>query len=85
MLHFPALSYKEFFDKKFDLVKYIKDLNLKNVFEVKIKDLKLARRVEANEMMRAFGIPRLYTAPEVARGDSYDNTADIWSFGCIFY
>ena len=51
MLHFPALSYKEFFDKKFDLIKYINDLNLKSDFEVKIKDLKLARRVEANEMM----------------------------------
>ncbi len=27
----------------------------------------------------------LYMAPEVARGDPYDNTADIWSIGCIFY
>lgn len=27
----------------------------------------------------------LYMAPEVARGDPYDNTADIWSLGCMFY
>jgi len=85
MIHFPALSYKEFFGKKFDLVKYIKDLKFISDFKVKIKVPKLARRVEANEMMKEFGIPRLYTAPEVARGDSYDNMADIWSFGCIFY
>jgi len=36
-------------------------------------------------MNTAFGVSRLYMAPEVARGDSYDCTADIWSLGCIFY
>ena len=27
----------------------------------------------------------LYMAPEVARGELYDKTADLWSIGCIYF
>jgi len=42
-------------------------------FQVKLADLGLARKVEANEMSETFCGTPLYMAPEVARGDPYDN------------
>jgi serine/threonine protein kinase len=58
---------------------------LNSAFQVKLADLGLARKVEANEMSETFCGTPLYMAPEVARGDPYDNTADIWSIGCMLY
>lgn len=60
-------------------------MNLNSAFQVKLADLGLARKVEANEMSETFCGTPLYMAPEVARGDPYDNTADIWSIGCMLY
>jgi serine/threonine protein kinase len=47
MVHFPALSYKELFDRRFDLIQYISELNLNNGFQVKLADLGLARKKES--------------------------------------
>ena len=73
MVHFPSLSYKELFDKRFDLLQYISEINLEGDFQVKLADLGLARKVEASEMSETFCGTPLYMAPEVARGDPYDN------------
>jgi hypothetical protein len=32
MVHFPSLSYKELFDKRFDLLEYISRMNLNGEF-----------------------------------------------------
>lgn len=73
MVHFPSLSYKELFDRRFDLLEYISAINLDGDFQVKLADLGLARKVEASEMSETFCGTPLYMAPEVARGDPYDN------------
>ena len=73
MVHFPSLSYNRLFDKSFDLLEYISKTNLDGDFQVKLADLGLARKVEASEMSETFCGTPLYMAPEVARGDPYDN------------
>jgi len=48
MVHFPTLSYKDLFDKRFNLLQYILEMNLNSGFQVKLADLGLARKVESN-------------------------------------
>ena len=85
MVHFPNLSYKELFDKRFDLMKFVSSQDVASGYQVKLADLGLARKIEVNSMTDTYCGTPMYMAPEVARGDFYDNTADIWSIGCIFY
>ena len=85
MVHFPSLSYNRLFDRTFKLFEYITEFNLDEDFQVKLADLGLARKVDADEMSETFCGTPLYMAPEVARGDPYEHQADIWSVGCIFY
>ena len=85
MFHFPGLSYKDLFDKKFELEEYVAKQDIRKSCKIKLADIGLAIKFNKGDMQETYCGTPLYMAPEVARGDPYDNTADVWSIGCIFF
>lgn len=53
--------------------------------QVKIADYGLARCVDRKRSMSPHVVTRSYRPPEVALGQNYDETVDIWSLGVVFY
>ena len=51
--------------------------------EVKIGDFGIAERVLPSQYLRGQAGTLRYMAPEVVQGDEYDQSADIWSLGCV--
>ena len=71
-----------------------RDIKPSNIFitkncEVKIGDFGIARTIEKDmNKRRAISphvITRNYRPPEVALKEKYDQSADIWSLGCVLY
>ena len=85
MVHFPGLSYKDLFDKKFELEEYVAKQDIRKSCKIKLADIGLAIKFNKGDMQETYCGTPLYMAPEVARGDPYDNTADVWSIGCIYF
>lgn len=55
------------------------------VSDIKLGDFGFAKQLQAGERLNEmFGSP-LYMAPEVLRGDKYDISSDIWSFGVTLF
>ena len=68
-----------------------RDLKPANVFltswfQLKIGDFGISKSLsETFDMASTMCGTPVYIAPEVFRGEPYDNKADIWSLGCILY
>ena len=56
-------------------------LNIKG--EVKIGDFGIAEKVSPSHPLRGKAGTLRYMAPEVVQGEEYDQSADIWSLGCV--
>ena len=52
---------------------------------VKICDFGIARERSAASAPRTCAGTFQYMAPEVVKGEGYDESADVWSLGCVFY
>ena len=67
------------------------DLKPANILMTDGSDLKIADFGIANNdagstvMSHSGGGTTMYKAPEVLRGDTYNNLCDVWSLGCILY
>jgi serine/threonine protein kinase len=55
-----------------------------DVFGVKVVDLGEARALRADETMTSVGTPH-WCAPEVLRGERYDEMCDVYSFGIFLF
>jgi serine/threonine-protein kinase ULK/ATG1 len=55
-----------------------------DVVQVKIADFGFARQIDTDMMATCCGSP-VYMAPEVIRGECYDSSIDLWSYGTILY
>ena len=92
LVNFPHLTKEDQEKPDFDLKQYIRSLELlpgrdKEAahIEIKIADLGFARRLDEGQLANTrLGTP-LIMAPEVLDGNPYDQSADVWSLGCIFY
>ena len=68
-----------------------RDLKPANVFltswfQLKIGDFGISKSLsETLDMASTMCGTPVYIAPEVFRGEPYDNKADIWSLGCILF
>ena len=79
--------------KKFTKKIYIihRDLKPDNIFltgdlKVKIGDFGIAKELSnANEYAKTQVGTTLYMAPEIIKGEKYNNKVDIWSLGCIIH
>ena len=68
-----------------------RDLKPDNIFlkadlTVKIGDFGLTKQLkDANEYAKTQAGTMLYMAPEIIKGEKYNNKVDIWALGCIIY
>lgn len=67
-----------------------RDLKPQNIlldenYTIKISDFGLARLNNENNLMDTICGSPIYMAPEIMKYNKYDNKADIWSLGIIFY
>ena len=68
-----------------------RDLKPENIFlnednEIKIGDFGISKQLEINDRYAYTTIgSNYYMAPEIIKGEKYNNKIDIWSFGCIIY
>ena len=68
-----------------------RDLKPENVFidnnhKIKIGDFGVSKKLETNRKYAQTIVgTNFYMAPEVIKGEEYNNKIDIWSFGCIIY
>ena len=68
-----------------------RDLKPENIFlnednEIKIGDFGISKQLEVNDGYAYSTIgSNYYMAPEIIKGEKYNNKIDIWSFGCIIY
>ena len=76
-------SIEDLFDMKKGKISFNRGEKLKFPFKIKIADLGNAcfkHHHFSTEIQT-----RQYRSPEVILGQSYNETADIWSFGCMMY
>jgi len=63
-------------------------LKAANIFFVngvaKIGDMNISKITDNGFATTQTGTP-YYTAPEIWKGQKYDNKCDIWALGCILY
>lgn len=52
---------------------------------VKVADFGFCKEMMNNELTQTMVGSPIYMAPEVLKGSVYDNRADVWSLGVIFY
>ena len=82
-----CLGIKEIHDKKI----IHRDLKLDNLFiggdlKIKIGDFGISKQLNNyNEYAKTQVGTLRYTAPEVIRGEKYNNKVDVWSLGCIIH
>ena len=68
-----------------------RDLKPENIFidkykMIKIGDFGISKLLDNNDRYAKTTVgTNNYMAPEVIKGDKYDNKVDIWAFGCIIY
>ena len=68
-----------------------RDLKPENLFiddnyKIKIGDFGISKKLNENNRYAKTSIgTNNYMAPEVIKGEKYNNKVDIWSFGCIIY
>ena len=68
-----------------------RDLKPDNIFltsdiKIKIGDFGIAKQLNnGNEFTKTIVGTPLYMAPEILKGEQYNNKVDIWSLGCIIY
>ena len=68
-----------------------RDLKPENLFiddnyKIKIGDFGVSKKLETNKNFAYTSVgTNFYMAPEVIKGEEYNNKVDIWSFGCIIY
>ena len=55
-----------------------------NITDVKIGDFGFSTNLGPNLAHTQIGTP-LYMAPEIFKGELYDNSVDIWSLGILLY
>ena len=53
--------------------------------KVKISDFGLSKLLDKNKMAVTFAGSPLNMAPEILKGDEYDNKVDIYSLGTVLY
>ena len=67
-----------------------RDLKGANIFlsenenSIKLGDLNVSKVAKTNFVYTQTGTP-YYLAPEVWKGEPYNNKCDIWSLGCVLY
>ena len=67
-----------------------RDLKPENIFikdnKIKIGDFGISKQLKMN-VKYAFSVvgTNFYMAPEIIKGEKYNNKIDIWAFGCIIY
>lgn len=81
LIHFPSQDSKKQVGSKF-----LKHFNCEeDEIQVIIGDLGFSKKLQEQEMIKShIGTP-LHMAPQVMFGQSYDNSADMWSLGTIVY
>ena len=91
------LKAKIIFKELISGLKYLYELNIchrdlkpQNIlldenYTIKISDFGLARLNNENNLMDTICGSPIYMAPEIMKYNKYDNKADIWSLGIIFY
>jgi serine/threonine protein kinase len=96
LIHFPELRRVDYTDANFNLKNFVKDVVVegseelnygakKTEMEIKIADMGFAKKLEENQLAStSLGTP-LNMAPEVLFHRKYDEKADVWSLGCVFY
>ena len=68
-----------------------RDLKPENLFiddnhKIKIGDFGVSKKLETNRKYAYTSVgTSFYMAPEIIKGEAYNNKVDIWSFGCIIY
>lgn len=67
-----------------------RDIKPGNIFRnpyggYKLGDFGISKQMEGTQSMRSQKGTRMYMAPEIYRGESYDNTVDIYSLGITLY
>ena len=68
-----------------------RDLKPENIFltsnfNIKIGDFGIAKQLNSvNEFAKTQSGTLLYMAPEIVKGEKYNNKVDIWALGCILY
>ena len=68
-----------------------RDLKPENIFltsnfNIKIGDFGIAKQLNSvNEFTKTQSGTLLYMAPEIVKGEKYNNKVDIWALGCILY
>lgn len=67
-----------------------RDLKGANIFltengnAIKLGDLNVSKVAKSNYVKTQTGTP-YYVAPEIWKGEQYNNKCDIWSLGCVVY
>ena len=54
-------------------------------YKIKIVDFGVSRKTSKNSTMTKYIGTSYYMAPELIKGENYNNKVDIWSFGCVIY
>jgi len=67
-----------------------RDLKPENIFmdkdSIKIGDFGISKKLSLNEEYCKTSVGTFnYMAPEILKGEKYNNKVDIWAFGCIIY
>ena len=68
-----------------------RDLKPENIFidnncKIKIGDFGVSKKLGTNQKFAITSVGTdFYMAPEIIKGEEYNNEVDIWSYGCIIY
>ena len=68
-----------------------RDLKPENIFidnncKIKIGDFGVSKKLGTNQKFAITSVGTdFYMAPEILKGEEYNNEVDIWSYGCIIY
>ncbi len=56
-----------------------------NNYKIKIVDFGVSKKIEKKKTLTKYVGTSYYMAPELIKGEDYNNKVDIWAFGCVIY